>query len=52
LARHPGAELVKHDPPGVRRCFHIIDSQQIIGEGRGPALAWRSAMRRIERGES
>ncbi len=47
LAIRPAAALVKHDPPGVRRSYRVQDGPEVIGEGRGPALAWRSAARHI-----
>ncbi len=47
LARYPDARLVEHNPPRVRRFFRVESGVSILGEGRGPALAWRGAARRV-----
>ena len=47
IARYPDARMVEHQPPGARRCYRIESGTAILGEGRGPALAWRAAARRV-----
>jgi nucleotide-binding universal stress UspA family protein len=47
LAKYPDAKLVEQNLPRVRRFFRVEAGASILGEGRGPALAWRGAARRV-----
>lgn len=47
MERFPDAVLVEHQPPGVGRVFRVQSGIMVLGEGRGPALAWRGAARRV-----
>ncbi len=47
LARYPGARLVTHQPVGKGRSYRVEAGAAVLGEGKGPALAWRGAARRV-----